>query len=699
MASRARAAAGCPRPGSHLTRGAPAAHPAQVSLMPARTTAAAVPQREEKSVDPDARANAAVTLLERGFPFRELSLLVGADRRGRDPSYGVHRWWARRPPALVRGVLLAAFTPSSRSRTLFWKRFADPRGHLFGKRIHDPFLGGGSTVVEAARLGAAASGSDIDPLACMIARHELSRPDVDVVGRHAEELAKLLCERLAALYQAEPAGWTPLHWFWISVVECPQCSTRTPLYRSLVIARDLKKAGAVVRDSAQVVFCPDCFAVHQLTSKKAKQFYCCGRHDVRESTFRGLKFHCPSCACSADHTLLKTLSAPRALLAVEETHASRRRRIRGADKRDQARADLGSTFLTENQCDLLLPEGHFATPRRDARPISYGASRYVDLFCDRQLATFGLAFRWIQDCAADDHVKEALMLAASHALAFNNRLCGYATDYGRLTALFSVRSYCFPALSVELNPLHPSAGRGTLLRILRERILEARNSVRRTVWNPKAGRAQEQRLCFADALSSDVRCASALAAYPTSERFDFSFFDPPYFDYIAYSELSEFYRGWLNLGEVGGMPLLPDAEDPVRSFSTALAGAISALRGKLRADAPFAFTFHSSSASAWRAIREALRLADERVTALWPVLSDPRMGHHGGGGSCEWDLVLVCRPARACRASRAPSVSRWRRVLRPLRVSSTDQRAFQVALAALRGMFGKPVLEGARNQT
>jgi hypothetical protein len=50
------------------------------------------------------------TLLERDFPYRDVSLLVAADRRSPDPAFGGHRWWARRPPALVRAVLLAALT-------------------------------------------------------------------------------------------------------------------------------------------------------------------------------------------------------------------------------------------------------------------------------------------------------------------------------------------------------------------------------------------------------------------------------------------------------------------------------------------------------------------------------------------------------------------------------------------------------------
>ncbi len=632
---------------------------------------------------------ASLTLLERRFPFRELSRLVAADRRRRDPSYGVHRWWARRPPALVRGVLLAAFAEPSISDEAFWKTFGEAGGHLFGKRIHDPFLGGGSTVVEAARLGALASGTDVDPLACMIARHELARPDAKTLSEYGEKLASHLRTNIESLYQPIHSEWIPLHWFWLHAVKCPSCKKRVPLYRDLVIARDMKKVGAVVRDNAQTVFCPKCFDIHHLKSRTAKTFECCGaRRDIRESTFSNRKFHCPSCSKHSDHSDLKTLSSAKMLLAVEETHPTQRRRIRAPHTGDRARLTRAETFLVDKQDQLLLPPGKFQTPRRDSRPISYGADQYTDLFHPRQLATFGLAFAWIEECAAAKPVKEALALATSHGLAFNNRLCGYATDYGRLSALFSVRSYSLPALSVELNPLHPSAGRGTLVKLLEERLTEARTTVRRASWNPKRRRVTEHECRFGETLRSEIRCASALATYPPSESLDFSFFDPPYFDYIAYSELSEFYRAWLDLQSIGGAPLLPEATAPVMSFASSLATAMKSLRARLKPGAPFAFTFHSRSQNAWLAIAESLKQADERITALWPVLADPHMGHHGADGACEWDLVIVCRPTRVCRATRAPSLARWREALHPLALRKADREAFAVALQTLKGLFG-----------
>ena len=90
------------------------------------------------------------TFLEDGFPFRELSLVISADRRVRDPVYGVHRWWARRPPALLRGLLIASYLDAEATIEEFWRLFASAERPLTGQRVLDPFAGGGSTLVEAA---------------------------------------------------------------------------------------------------------------------------------------------------------------------------------------------------------------------------------------------------------------------------------------------------------------------------------------------------------------------------------------------------------------------------------------------------------------------------------------------------------------------------------------------------------------------
>src|SRR5260370_20254936 len=85
------------------------------------------------------------TLLERLLPIRELSMLAEADRRAADPVYGAHRWWARRPPAIMRAVLLAAALPWDASLTEFWNAFQRDQAPPPALRLHDPFAAAGGT--------------------------------------------------------------------------------------------------------------------------------------------------------------------------------------------------------------------------------------------------------------------------------------------------------------------------------------------------------------------------------------------------------------------------------------------------------------------------------------------------------------------------------------------------------------------------
>ncbi|GIH28492.1 hypothetical protein Aph01nite_68020 [Acrocarpospora phusangensis] len=131
--------------------------------------------------------------------------------------------------------------------------------------------------------------------------------------------------------------------------------------------------------------------------------------------------------------------------------------------------------------------------------------------------------------------------------------------------------------------------------------------------------------------------------------------DPPYFDYIAYDELSAFYRAWLVNSDLAAKPLHPPATgDRVKEFGTRLGRALWIAASRLKPTGLLAFTYHSSNPDAWSAVGIALDEAALRVTALWPVLTDPHMGHHGKKGSCEHDLVVVARPSLIAHSGPAP---------------------------------------------
>jgi adenine-specific DNA methylase len=637
-----------------------------------------------------------ITLLERGFPFREVSLVAKADRRANDPIYGAHRWWARRPPALLRGLLLAARVPSSVGSEDFWRMYASAVPNLQGWRVHDPFIGGGSTLVEAARLGAMVSGSDVDPLAVAIVRYELEPAPAEAIREAGSQLLEHLRSACGRLYPAEGKS-QPLHYFWLHEVTCPNCSVNGMLYRDLVIARDRRKPGAVVRDQPLVVFDPDDLSILELNKADRVEIHRRGRRRrINEGTYRKNRYWCPACGTGSSHKQLATGMAPRRMLAVEETSAGERRLIRPPSSSDRDAVCQAERWVLDAGASLLLPTGELAEQRHDDRPRSYGITNVLDLFTVRQRAVFGAAFAWLRDADLGQSTLAGLQLAMSNALATNNKLCSYAYDYGRLSALFSVRGYSLPALPVELNPLHDSAGRGTLRQCI-ERVARAgSSSTRRHVWSTATSRPEARTLDLtSNTDTSQVRLASAtMRPVGSTESADLCVFDPPYYDYIAYSELSEFYRSWLDLPEPPSTPLLPGGEDPAETFGLELGAALRATLARLARGRPIVFTYHSTSPDAWRAIGIALDEAKVRVTGLFPVYSDGHMGHHSHPGNCEWDLVLVCRRlGETVPVELTASIERWAQEAEPLTIGAADQASINLAISIASTRFGEPSKE------
>jgi adenine-specific DNA methylase len=74
------------------------------------------------------------------------------------PLIAVHKWFARRPGALVRGLILSEFSSKPLKESFY------ACNDLKGLRIADPFMGGGAPLIEANRVGCDVMGCDINPI-------------------------------------------------------------------------------------------------------------------------------------------------------------------------------------------------------------------------------------------------------------------------------------------------------------------------------------------------------------------------------------------------------------------------------------------------------------------------------------------------------------------------------------------------------
>ena len=630
-----------------------------------------------------------LSLLETRFPALSVSLVAAGDSRSKDPSYAAHRWWARRPPSLMRSILLAAVMEGEATAHEFWANYRSEAPLLEGLRVHDPFMGGGTTLIEASRLGAAVSGTDVDPTAEMIVSHSLEPAQVSEVAHVGEALLTFLRDNLSILYPED--GGEPLHYFWLAIVECPHCQGTGPLYRSLVLARDCGKDGAVLRDDGVTVFDPDSFELHHLNSAARKRFKGARRRwSVDHATFAALKYQCPDCGKRWSHRDLQTGAAPRRLVAVERTPTGRRRKLVAPETQDIAALNLAFELLKNSPVPLLLPDVEFASIRRDPRPRSFGIVAVRDLFTPRQLLVLGAAHAWIESQRMPDSVERAIRLALSNALLTNNRLCSYATDYGRLSPLFSIRGYSIPALPVELNPLHSSGGRGTIQQCLNRVLRSIGTTTRRSTWNVDNETIEGALFELPRrAPQVDVRSSSA-SETPIALTIDLLVFDPPYYDYIIYDELAEPFRAWNPSHQISGETLQSASSSESGDFGMRFADCLLPALAARDSRYPIAFTYHSSKSAAWEEIGLALDELELRITAMWPVRSDGHMGHHSRPGNCEWDVVVVCRPSHETRPTYLPDATEfWKPHFGDLRVGDADLTSFDLAYRMASSRFGE----------
>src|SRR4051812_23449000 len=153
------------------------------------------PKRRERS---GAIPTEGVSMLDGGcLPVEELAVLAHREGRRPVPVYHAHRWFARRFSSAFRAILVAARLSSDGD---FWKAFYDGVD-LSSLTVLDPFVGGGTSVVEAARLGASTIGVDIDPVACAITRFELAAADAPDLEDGLARLQASAGGRLARYYQ------------------------------------------------------------------------------------------------------------------------------------------------------------------------------------------------------------------------------------------------------------------------------------------------------------------------------------------------------------------------------------------------------------------------------------------------------------------------------------------------------------------
>ncbi|MGE3759598.1 MAG: DUF1156 domain-containing protein, partial [Pseudobdellovibrionaceae bacterium] len=158
-------------------------------------------------------SNRPKTCLEVDFPILRVNEIAAVESSAAKPIYMMSKWWARRRSSVFRQILIAAATQapkknedaSQASWGLMYRKSLQKSEKFTNLKVADIFMGGGTTVVEASRLGFKVTGVDLNPIAWWIVKNETTYVDPAEIENAAEYIKSNVHSQIAPFYSAYSA--------------------------------------------------------------------------------------------------------------------------------------------------------------------------------------------------------------------------------------------------------------------------------------------------------------------------------------------------------------------------------------------------------------------------------------------------------------------------------------------------------------
>jgi putative DNA methylase len=663
-------------------------------------------------------------LVEVALPLEAINIACKADKdRKTGTIRNLHKWFAPMPVPALRALIFASLIDdpedeAERERLLLLienlvasvvdsppeQVLTDVREEIARATggdlpvVFDPFCGGGSTLVEAQRLGLASRGSDLNPVPVLISRVLAEFPPqvrdikplhpatqgvltenprltgfVTDLIHYARRVYDAAAETLTARYPPAPNGDLVIAWFWARTVASPDPrfqGTHTPLVGSWWLAKKKSEFGfirpTVDRHQRRIAF--------EISTEGSPP-----KSSKNECLFSGSRI---PFKYVRDEGRNGRLGVTMLAMAAHGSHG----RQHFAPDEDQV--TVASLARPANPPQLPLPNEAIGF-----RVQGYGLKEWADLFTPRQqlaLETFATLVASVEDWVLEDGGSEVYAQAISAFLGlcvgklaqFSSTQCLWKIDSrngsGKAeSAKFGRNDVPMVMDFVETNPFGRSVGDwmqvvSTALRALEH--VEPRG--------PKAT------VVLADA-RSPVDELSHQALVIT---------DPPYFGTIGYANLSDYFYVWIRRAigdtfpELFGTVATPKSDEliaePAR-HSGSLADAKSyfiagfketfaSLKEAGNPDLPMIVIYALKEqedieddgrvSGGWEAMLEALLAAGFGITGTWPVHGTGSTRMRGlGANALATYVALVCRPRPddSVTATRRDFVSALRQELGP----------------------------------
>ena len=251
-----------------------------------------------------------------------LSQMENAKRQYYRPIYSLHKWFARRPGVTFRAIgmyclsedqlILKAKNQETEFLSLVSEEVElDPNSPFFkeqsfsDKIILDPFMGGGTTLVELARMKAKVIGCDLNPVSWWIVKQELTDCTLEQLDQSFNELKTKVADKILDLYSTDCSSCgtkvDSLYFFWASSLPCENCSSEIFLFTTLFLNKGHKRGAKLAPEDPPQVICPNCLTLNfaEVTSEKTVALVTCKKSsfvfDPFEGTLTRGKYTCISC--------------------------------------------------------------------------------------------------------------------------------------------------------------------------------------------------------------------------------------------------------------------------------------------------------------------------------------------------------------------------------------------------------------------
>ena len=590
------------------------------------------------------------------------------------PIIGIHKWFARRPGTLFRSLLLSEYNGSEPLETSYW------REHKLTGVIADPFMGGGTPIFEANRLGFSTLGADTNPMAFWIVRQALGPLDTKEFSSAAVEVASAIEEIVAPLYETTCVKCRQAaqvkYFIWVKTQRCPSCQAVNDLFPGYLLADNS-------RHPKYVVACSQCGCLNEYDEEPSKRepLPCaeCTAPVYTEGSLRRQKVPCRRCgteypypAKDSDHPPVHRMWAMEYYCkGCKPTHEGRF--FKRPDREDLERYEQARLHLL-NESDLPIPNDEIPEGDETDRLHRWGYRRYKEMFTERQLLGLGLLLREIRE-VNEPPVRHALLTVFSDFLRYQNMLCRYDTYALKCQDIFSVHGFPVGLIQCENNLLGiAKVGSGSFRHFI-EKYLRAKQYCEAPFETWLDGKRKKMVSISGERISAELvrqfpvedERQAYLAASPATalpllpESLDGVFTDPPYFANVQYAELMDFNYVWLRQVLQDEFPEFASsttrsADDltgnvtlgkGMEHFTEGLSAVFCHYAAALKPAAPFVFTYHHNDPAAYVAVVVAILDAGLNCTATLPAAAEMSASLHIlGTKSSVLDSIFVCRRTR-----------------------------------------------------